>query len=202
MVFLLAPFRNLKSWGWGAFFSGVRITHTHTHTHTRSPTQTHIYTQAKAITRLNKYIFTWTQTQRLFLSVKHTHHTHNLLLSPRAHLHTFFLSSFFLSTHSRTHKQTQHTHTHSRTHTVHVPARAALLWDAGIINAEWLIALETDQSRERHCPDQWSVSDWHFPSIFQPHSNYRNGCVCHQRIGQGCAETQLLSGLSCTPSFR
>ncbi len=168
--------------GVGCIFSGVRITHTHTH---KKPMQTHIYTQAKAITRLNTYIFTWTQTQRLFLSVKHTH-TQSPSLPTRALTH--ILSFFFF--HSRTHKQT---------HTVHVPARAALLWDAGIINAEWLIALETDQSRERHCPWSmkrlWLTLSLHLPATFKlPERG-----VCHQRIGQGCAETQLLSGLSCTP---
>ncbi len=80
-----------------------------------------------------------------------------------------------------------------------MPARAALLWDAGIINAEWLIALETDQSRERHCPWSmkrlWLTLSLHLPATFKlPERG-----VCHQRIGQGCAETQLLSGLSCTP---
>lgn len=94
------------------------------------------------------------------------------------------------------------THTHKQTHTVHVPVRAAPLWDAGIINAEWLIALETDQSRERHCPWSmkrlWLTLSLHLPATFKlPERG-----VCHQRIGQGCAETQLLSGRSCTPVFR
>jgi len=139
--------------------------------------------------RLNTYnLHLYLNTTSVYVSLCHTH-THNLF-SPRAHLHTFLLFFFLSLTHSRTHKQT---------HTVHVPARAALLWDAGIINAEWLIALETDQSCERHCPWSmkrlWLTLSLHLPATFKlPERG-----VCHQRIGQGCAETQLLSGLSCTP---
>lgn len=33
----------------------------------------------------------------------------------------------------------------------------------GVINADWLIALETDRSCARIVLEQWSVPDWHFP---------------------------------------
>lgn len=65
-------------------------------------------------------------------------------------------------------------YTHSHTHT------SLLLWSvcqrelpytvgggrwggARIINADWLIALETDRSCARIVLKQWSVPDWHFP---------------------------------------
>lgn len=47
----------------------------------------------------------------------------------------------------------------------HVPARATLYRGGGarIINADWLIALETERACARIVLEQWCVPDWHFP---------------------------------------